>query len=184
MLRFVIIGVLTLIVTASAAGSAEDTINIAPIDVTTFTSSDSSYGNSYVLAFKLPTWVKVDNVVSAVMEFYVDVDARAIQGYSDAAPLIEVYGVDGTVVGAPDSELVHPSRALRSVLKGQRRHVRLNVTDIVRKAAMSGSTVSSVAVGSFVGDRLGKFTLRSDGFADGSVAKIHVYCNDPIDPSP
>jgi hypothetical protein len=83
--------------------------------------------------------------------------------------------VDGSVVGQLDDELIQPSPALRSVLRGQGRHVRLNVTDIVREALTPESTITGLAIGSFIGERLGKFTVRSDGFGDGSVARLRVY---------
>lgn len=174
MWKIMVGGIIMAALVASTAMAEEQTFTFAASDLTSYSAVDTAYGDSYVLELSLPASLQGADVLLAELELYVDVDIRRSEDFNDPAPLLEVYAVNGTVVGALDEELIEPSSALRSVLKGQSRHVRLNVTDIVRDAAKLGSTITGLAVGSFIGEKLGKFTVRSDGFGDGTVAKLRI----------
>ena len=146
-------------------------------EVTTF-ANEGDLGNSYIINMSLPPRLKGKSLNSANLVFYVDVDSREIGDYKNDSPIIEVYAVDGLVAGEPNDELVRPTSAARSVLLGERRRVRVNVTTIIRSFMRSTDSAHTIAVGSFTGDRFGIFELRSDVMENGTVAYLDLHWSD------
>jgi hypothetical protein len=156
------------------AGTWESSLGTS--EVTTFTPSDTSLGQYYTFTITLPSELDGKTIYSAMLEFYVDASARAVNGYVDESPVIGVYALNGPLTGAPDEDSFRqPSAAVRNVMAGTARKVKVNITDIVRGFQIMPSSNHGLIVGALIGIREGRFSLRRDVLPGSGLARIRVH---------
>ena len=165
-----------LILFASPSQASKRTLSIPSTDVETFTPSDETLGKYYTLAFRVPDGIAALELERAVLEFYVDVQAKSREGYTSTAMVIEAYALKADFSGTVDlADFETSYGSTRPVATGDRKRVKLDVTRIVRSYIANPSRNHGLILGSLGGIREGDFTVKTGQFRDGSVAQLHLY---------
>jgi hypothetical protein len=159
------------ICTAAKLRAPEQFIRIG--DVVTHAEADTSLGPYYVITWQMPGGLSSDGLAQALLELYVDVDAKARGDYRNDAPILEVVAQQQQFNGEL-GELADVLRASRPVLVGERRRVRLDVTNIVR-ARLRGASGDQLVVGSLTGLRDGEFRLVTGELGPDVVGRVRIY---------
>jgi hypothetical protein len=166
------------LLTASTAvvPSEQITVMIHQNDATARAEEDTTVGQYYTVQYTLPQGMTAGQLDRAVLEFYVDVRSKDRDGYVDAAPMLEVFAAAGALQGDVDAEdLDIDTRAGRPVALGDGRLVRIDVTKIVRAHVSGNLTNNGIVIGSMTGMREGDFTIATDRFPGGAVARLNIY---------
>ena len=179
------IGIATLFalfVLGTALG-AEETILIRASNVTMYTPSDTTLGDFYVLQYSLPQNIATSELRMAILEMYIDIDARELNGYRNPSPLLEVYALTEALDGNLDStKLRRPSPTVRNVRVGEKRLVRLDITEIMNYHINEPSMNHGLVVGSLTGGRNGLFTLIINELGDTIGARVTVVYRSRLRP--
>ena len=90
--------------------------------------------------------------------------------------MIEVYAATNPLDGAGDLEdLDMATRSRRPVALGEGRHVRIDVTKIVRAHLAESLVNYGLVIGTISGMREGDFTIVANRFPDAAVGKLNIY---------
>jgi hypothetical protein len=115
-------------------------------------------------------------VEKALLEVYVNVDARSREGYLNDTPVLEVFALTEPFGSELDTERLERSTGVaRPVALGSDRRVLLDVTRIVRACLGGTRTNYGIVVGSLTGMREGDFEMATGRLPGGVVAQLHVY---------
>lgn len=167
---------------AKVPSSGDITVMIRGVDVEALAGPDSTIAQYYVVQYTLPQGVEAAQVERAVLELYVDVTAKTRGKYVNEAPLIEVFALTESPIGDVEiGQLDTATRASRPVARGESRHVRIDVTKIVRAHMAGGLENHGLAIGSLSGMREGDITLVEGVFPDGAVGTLRIYASDDIE---
>ena len=151
---------------------AGTTLLVSETNLTTYEAADSNHGDFYILSFSVPAEAKP--VGRVYLEFYVDVEARAVNGYTNDTPVIEVYALKSAFAGTLDPTKFETGvlRMVKNVPIGENRRVVLDITEIAKSYAANSLANYGIVIGSLTGSRDGLFTVRSDAFDGDTVCKI------------
>jgi hypothetical protein len=156
-------------------------VAIATDGVATRTTSDSLETICYTLRFDVPDDVRTRKLVSAVLEFYADVSATAVNEWVNETPVIELYALNASVSeNVSVGTFRRPSAAVRAVRIGQGRRITLDLTEIVRDWIKDPRSNHGVALGSFRGGRECVLSLRDGILGSEQFAKITFVCDKSI----
>ena len=184
---------LGLVLTAGAEppGGSQRSLLIRSSDVIAHTEADTSVGQYYTVSYQLPSDLHIEDLENAILEIYLTVRAKprteASNGpegnvpehtiqYINEAPVVEVFALREAYTGSVDLErLDTATKASRPVALGASRRVLIDVTSIVR-AQLDGSAANfGFILGSVTGEREGDFSVVSDRFPHGAVARLRFY---------
>ena len=180
------------VVIASTGISGEtykQTIVVKSNGVSTYMPSDAGLGKYYVIQFQVPDLPPGEKLETAVLEFYVDAgsisreinlfpgtDSAQTPTYVNRTPVIEVFALQSAMGAELDPSQLDPdSRRIQLVVVGSRRHVRMDVTSIVRRLVAEPARNLGLVIGSVSGMREGDFTLLSGVLPDGAVVRVRLY---------
>lgn len=167
--------VLAVVDGASATEANRHVISIMANDIAARAESDPTFAGFYTLTYSLPEGIGSETIERAILELVVDVSALSREGYVNEAPMLEVYALKQAFAGSvTGKDLDTATRAVRPVAVGPARRVKIDVTKIVRVQA-AGAVNYGLVVGSVTGMREGTFTIRSNVFPDGAVARLSLY---------
>jgi hypothetical protein len=143
-------------------------------DVRATSPRGSTSGQSYVITLPVPQGIVGDKIHGAVLEFYADVFGPDGEAYQSESALVEVYGVDGDVVGDMDPrQLRRPSAMTRNVVVGEAQRVLVDITEFLRYNLRQENTTASLVVG-FVQAHDGVFRIREDAFGMGKPVRLTI----------
>jgi hypothetical protein len=104
------------------------------------------------------------------------VSARQTGEYVNESPLLEVYILKGELSAELDSDDIRRSSSMRrNVNVGDNKLVRIDVTEAVLFFLANPESNYGLAVGSLSNSRDGLFTLKSNSFPGGGVARIRFH---------
>jgi hypothetical protein len=131
-------------------------------------------GAYYTVDASLPSGVT--RVREAWLEVHVDASVDTLEGFSDPAPLFEVFMLNASTAGGVSRETFVATRhsMSRPVAVGSDRLVRIDVTEYAQTILADPSRNHGLVMGSVTGDRRGMFTIRSGTFGAGKPARITV----------
>jgi len=154
---------------------AQRSVILTGSNVVTCTDSNEQLGPYYVVQIPPLTRFDAGRLHAATLEFVLDVDTNADDGYQDETVMLEVYLTSGDIRNDLDMEkLVRPSSMCRNVVVGTNRQIRLDVTAAVKRYLQNPEGNLELAVGSFAGSRRGTFVLRRDVWGPQSVARLVI----------
>jgi hypothetical protein len=158
------------------ADAVKDVILIARQSIATHNETDETLAQYYTVLYALPAGLNEAQLQRAILEVYVDVGAKARDGYLNEAPVLEVCALSTPYAGAISEEtLVLATRAMRPVSLGGDRRVVIDITEIVR-ANLKGETGNNgIVLGSLTGRRDGDFSILSGKFDNGATAQLRIY---------
>ena len=161
--------------TASATDPIKSSVLIRTQDVAVHSAADTTQAPYYTVSYVLPAGLDPTRVQRAILELVVDVHAKPRGEYVNEAPVLEVYALTQAFAGTVDIEALDRStRAVRPVAVGQSRRVKIDVTRIVRAHA-GGESNYGLVLGSVTGMREGVFTIRTNTFPNGGMARVTLY---------
>ncbi len=164
----------------AAAPSGRISVMIRSADVEAHAGPESSMGQYYVVQYAPPEGLEAGDVQRAILELYVNVEAKERDEYVNEAPVIEVFALTESPVGSVSLEnLDRPTRASRPVARGEGRHVRIDVTSIVRAHASGDLVNYGIAIGSLSGMREGDITFVENMFPGGAIGRLTIYVGSP-----
>jgi len=174
--RVIVAGVAGLMLLGGSAGTRDrQVLVIRAADVTARADEDTMTGQYYTTILPLPANLEPSNLDRAILDLYVDVGAKSRDGFVNTGPILEVCAMKGSYPGEVRLEdLDLETRAVRPVPVGRGRHVKLDVTKIVR-AGLGGASNHGLILGSLTGMREGDFTVVSGRFSGSTAAQIVVY---------
>ena len=159
-----------------SALAEKQTLSLTTRDVTTRTEADTTVGRYYTVALPLPSGVASSSVERAVLEVYLDVDAKPREGLARDVAMLEVFGLtEAFGVSLDTGRLDGATGVARPVALGGGRRVRVDVTRIVRAYLDGSRTNHGLVVGSLTGMREGDFRVVAGRLPGGAVARLHVY---------
>jgi hypothetical protein len=175
--RIVIVAVSCFVLAGAVAAPPFEKISvmIRGVDVEAHAGPDSTMGQYYTVQYALPEALESEQVDRAILELYVDIQAKNRQEYVNEAPVIEVFALTESPERGVDPEILDSATgAGRPVALGEARHVRIDITDIVR-AHLGGILANNgLAIGSFSGMREGNITMVAGRFPDGAIAMLSI----------
>jgi hypothetical protein len=150
---------------------------VAAVQVTTHDPTDATLGDYYTFSSPLPAELAGREIRDAVLECYVDVNAREVNGYLNDSPMLQLFILELPLVGEPEPAMFRmPSPAIRNVPLGLQQKVVLNVRDLVTYIANAGGgSPPELIMGSLTGTRDGKFILRTDVLPEGDAIKVIIW---------
>jgi hypothetical protein len=165
------------LVLGSSAQADRFSVYIGAGDVATYEAAEPGFGDYYVIHFEVPDQVQSGGLDHAYLDLYFDVAAREIDGYLEETPLIEVYALKSAFGGrlAPTQFDDQSVPTVRNVRLGENRRVVIDITEIVRSYAQDSDANHGLIIGSLTGARAGIFSMRTDGFPEGAVARITFF---------
>ncbi len=156
--------------------SRTEFLSIRSSDVTARTETDASIGQSYTTTLPLPADLTASDLDRAILEFYVNVNAKSRDAYVNETPLIEVYALTSPFSGTLAFDRVDTrTRVARPVTLGRGHRVILDITPIVRGQLSGRITNHGLVIGSLTGPREGDYTLVSGRLPDSAVARVRIY---------
>jgi hypothetical protein len=156
--------------------SRTEVLSIRSSDVTARTETDASIGQYYTTTLPLPPDLTASDLDRAILELYVNVQAKPRDGYMNETPLIEVYALTSPLSGALEAnKLDTRTRVARPVTLGRGHRVILDITPIVRAQLSGRASNHGLVIGSLTGLREGDYTLVSGKLPDSAVARVRIY---------
>lgn len=157
-----------LVLAADVASARMVTIDVMRSDIEVHT--PEALGAYYTFALAIPARLPAETFMHAYLELYVDaatsVDAVAAGGVTT----LEVYPLQSPLSGELRAVDLRPASMKRTVRLGTSQYVRVDISEHVRYLLEHPSEDFGLAVGSLTGQRLGRFTLRHNGFGERGVA--------------
>ncbi len=157
-----------------ASDARTDGIDVTstPVTVTELTARDGT--TYYSIGFNIPNGLS--SVSHAWLEFRADISARELNGFTDPAPMLEVYALKQALSGDPDPSEFEPTAIpmSRPVATGANRLVRVDITEIVQMILAEPSKNHGIVLGPLTADKRGIVDLKQDGFGPGIAARVHI----------
>jgi hypothetical protein len=166
------LGIAAGVVTA-AAGTAlarTITIDLTRNDVEVHQPADGTLGNYYTFSIPIPQRLAQETLMDATFEFYVDATSDVDDAARGGVVTLEVFELNSPLTVEVSRSDLRGSPMKRTVPTGTSRHLRVNIFAYVREALEQTRVNCDMVVGSLTGQRLGRFTLRHDGFDQRGVA--------------
>jgi hypothetical protein len=162
---------------AGSALYAAQWVGVLPAEsIVTHDPSDPALGDYYTFSLQFPATLQGRTIRDAVLECYVDVAAEEVNGHVNDTPMLQVFILDGPLIGEPTPEILRfPSPAARNVRLGTNRKAVLNIRDLVIDLLDDPTGDLELIMGSLLGTREGKFVLRSDVLPAGGAVKVIVW---------
>jgi len=159
----------------SPAARDRQVLVIRSADVTARADEDTTTGQYYTATLPLPVDLAPSDLDRAILDVYVDVRARPRGDFMNQMPILEVCALRTSYAGdVRPEDLDLDTRAVRPVSVGRNRHVKIDITRIVRSRLHDGRNYGLV-LGSLTGMREGDFTVVSGRFSGSTVAQVVVY---------
>jgi hypothetical protein len=136
---------------------------------------DSTACRYYALRVVLPP--DIVRVQHAWLELHADVIPEEGMGFTDPAPLFQVYVLSSAPVGATISgELLRTPRIpmSRPVAAGTNRLIRINITEYVREIAAEPSLNHGLVIGAVLGDSVTTFIPKAGKWGADVVARVLI----------
>lgn len=169
-------GVLLVLAVFQPAAGEERTIVLKATDVTRHTTQDATVGAYYTVAFEVPSVPFGAHLEHAVLEFYLDVASKARDEYVNDTPVLEVFALTSDFDGDLEPEEWDlDTRVTRPFLLGERKHVVMDVTPIIRSLLADPSKNHGIVIGSLTGMREGDFDVRTGLLPDTGVMRLRLY---------
>jgi hypothetical protein len=167
---FVAIAMVSLSVAGARAGRT--TVLVDNTDFSTHEAADTSYGDFYTVTIDVPDEAKP--IGRVYLEFFVDVSARAVDGFVNDTPVIEIYALTGNLTGTLDSSKFadQPLRMVKNVAVGTNRRVVIDITEMAKFFVANPLSNYGIVIGSLTRHRDGLFTVRSDAFGGNNMCRI------------
>ena len=162
------------VITASVAEARKLVLDVSSSSLSTYTASDPTLGDYYVLQFQVPRNLQATKLEFAILELYLDVSAIEKDGYLENTPTIEIYALGSEFSGELDASQVGAQTlsATHNVAVGSNRKMMLDITKIVRSYLQDPTKNHGLIIGSLTGTRDGVFSIRTDALGQGAVARI------------
>jgi hypothetical protein len=168
-----------LVVVSETTASTEHVVSLTTSEVTAYSPDDSLAAPFYLLQVSMPAGITDASIHEAYLELYADVSAVTVDVWQNQTPVVEMYVLKSPLSGElSPSQFLKPSGMVRNVRIGLNRRVRLNVTEAIRYYANNPEKNYGIVLGSFRGYAEGRFTLRSDRFDGGAVARLTILTTD------
>ena len=157
-------------VMADDAGARTITIDLMRGDVGAHRPTDESLGSYYTFSIPVPEQLAKETLMDATLEFYVDATSDVDDAARGGVLTLEVFELRAPLTGEVRPSDLSPGAMTRTIRTGESRHLRINIFEHVRETLEQARPDCALVVGSLTGQRLGKFTLRHDGFDQRGVA--------------
>ncbi len=150
------------------------TIDLTANQFAYYSSTIEGCGPYYVMQLQLPPGVVAAQ--QAWIDVYMDVSSRELEGWLDPAPTLEVYELDGALAGEPSPSDFVPTEVptARPVAAGENRHLRIDITNIVRRLIQNPGGGHGIILGSLTNERVGLFDLNGGVLGPGIVARVTI----------
>ena len=147
-----------------SVGAQTQVVTLGAQELTTIVARDSTEGKVFLLSVSVPAAPEGAMLMSATMELVVDASNVLPEGAPSRLVTLEIAPLDTTLSGptVQAADLRHTAMKC-AISPGTDRSVRVDVTEFVRYVLDNPEENYGLAIGSFVGDRLGRFELKSAG---------------------
>lgn len=167
---------LVVITGATPNGPMKKTVLIRSSDVTLHVEPDTTIGQLYTVSYSLPDELVAERLERALLEVFVDVRSKVRDGYTNEAPVLEVYALAEPFGDRFERKKLDPkTRAVRPVALGAGRRVVLDITGIIRSQLSGELGNYGLVIGSVSGMREGEFGLVAGRLPEGAVGQIRYY---------
>lgn len=166
------LGIAACVVTATAGTALARTITIdlTRNDVEVHQPADGTLGNYYTFSIPVLQRLAQETLMDVTLEFYVDATSDVDDAARGGVVTLEVFKLNSPLTVEVSRSDLRGSPMKRTVRTGTSRHLRINIFEYVREALEQTRANCDLVVGSLTGQRLGRFTLRHDGFDQRGVA--------------
>jgi len=166
------LGLAACVVTAMAgiAPARTITVDLTRNDVEVHQPEDGTLGNYYTFSIPMPERLAHETLMDATLEFYVDATSDVDDAARGGVLTLEVFELNSPLTGEVSRSDLRGAPMTRTVRTGESRYLRINVFEYAREALKQSRASCALVVGSLTGQRLGRFTLRHDGFDQRGVA--------------
>jgi len=161
---------------SSWAGAQTQVVPIETEAVQTIEPVDSTEGKIFLVTVGLPEAPVRAELMSAVLELVVDASSVLPADLSGGAVTLEIAPLAHSwSEGALEAADLRATTMKRTVLVGEGRRVRVDVTEFIHYVRAHPTENYGLAVGSLCGSRSAQFDLEEDGMGSGVTAKLTLY---------
>ena len=157
---------------AGSAVARTITIELRKNDVQAHRPSDETLGNYYTFIVPVPDKLPQETFMDAFLELYVDGASEVDEAARGGVLTLEVFPLKSAITEEVTPSNLRPGSMKHTIRTGESQHVRINISEHVRYLLEHPGENYGLVVGSLTGQRLGKFTLRHDGFGPGIGARV------------
>jgi len=160
-------------VVAMGAGPGKRSVPIGTASVAQVIEKDGKQASYYTMTYLLPADLKAESLDRVILELVMDVEAQEQDGYVGEAPVLYVRSLESSAIRGSDGE-ENAVFATRPVAVGANRHVKVDVTEIIR-AQLARPGAHGLAIGALRGMQEGEFKIHRGGMSQGNTGELNIY---------
>ncbi|MHC4060673.1 MAG: hypothetical protein ACYSR6_03545 [Planctomycetota bacterium] len=166
----VLISLVLVIASAQIALAERYAVELGANELNAVSPKDTTLGNYYVVKVGVPDVLDGKELFKAILELTVDVAATEVEGCPNETPILEVYALTDEMENELDSsKFKTPTPLRRNIRVGNNRHIRMDITQIVKDYIKNPENNHGLVFGSLSNSRDGLFTVKSSGGALGVI---------------